>query len=96
MLNNNAEINVFIPLVYSTDTYLFISSSTYLFGSCSRYCYRDVNKTENPFLCEVQILKDNNAGSSALCSVMTLMGGMKERGRELPEGAICTYICAYI
>ena len=48
MLNNNAEINVFIPSVYSTDTYLFISSSTYLFGSCSRYCYRDVNKQKIP------------------------------------------------
>jgi len=27
---------------------------------------------------------------------MTFMGGMKERGRELPMGAICAYICAYI
>lgn len=55
MLNNNAEINVFIPSVCSINIYSSFPIHIYL-DLVPHTAYRDANKTENPYLGVVQIL----------------------------------------
>lgn len=55
MLNNNAEINVFIPSVCSINIYSSLPIHIYL-DLVPHTTYRDANKTENPYLSGVQIL----------------------------------------